>query len=501
MVSVVAGTVVLRSRHLNRRVIPRLTSAHNYLGQSVGIYRFLCLLQGQGVAGSLAWDWGVLGAMPFLPRVTAGRIVLSLARWRAGRLELRRLGEARGVARVEAVRAWRAARRMPRWVALADADNLLPIDLENVLCIESFVHLVKGRDEATFLELVPGADEHGAHGPEGRFVHEIVVPFVRSTGAAAPRVTDTTDERGADERRNPAPSRAPGPAVRVFPPGSEWVYAKLYTGTVTADRVLREVVGPVSRAAERGGWIDRWFFIRYGDPDWHLRWRLRGSPERLREHVRPAIEAAVESALADGRLWRVVLDTYQPEVERYGGPGGIDLAEQVFHADSEAVLDVVDGLDGDAGADVRWRLALPGIDRLLADLGLDLRQRLAVIEHARAGFLQEWRAGRALKRQLSARFRTERRALEALLDGEAGASQTFAQGFTAFARRSDRLRPVAAELNARERASGVTTPLADLASSHVHMHVNRLLRSDQRAHELVLYDFLARLYRAALHRT
>lgn len=29
-----------------------------------------------------------------------------------------------------------------------------------------------------------------------------------------------------------------------------------------------------------------------------------------------------------------------------------------------------------------------------------------------------------------------------------------------------------------------------------HMHVNRLVRSAQRAHELVLYDFLARLYAA-----
>ena len=33
------------------------------------------------------------------------------------------------------------------------------------------------------------------------------------------------------------------------------------------------------------------------------------------------------------------------------------------------------------------------------------------------------------------------------------------------------------------------------------MHANRLLRSEQRAHELVLYDFLARLYESQLART
>ena len=42
-----------------------------------------------------------------------------------------------------------------------------------------------------------------------------------------------------------------------------------------------------------------------------------------------------------GQLWRVQLDTYEREVERYGGEAGIGLAERVFHADSDAVLAIV----------------------------------------------------------------------------------------------------------------------------------------------------------------
>ena len=34
----------------------------------------------------------------------------------------------------------------------------------------------------------------------------------------------------------------------------------------------------------------------------------------------------------------------------------------------------------------------------------------------------------------------------------------------------------------------------DFAGSLLHMHANRILRSNARAQELVLYDFLARLY-------
>jgi hypothetical protein len=44
------------------------------------------------------------------------------------------------------------------------------------------------------------------------------------------------------------------------------------------------------------------------------------------------------------------------------------------------------------------------------------------------------------------------------------------------------------------RSGRLARPLADLAASFLHMHANRLLRSAQRAQELVLYDFLARLY-------
>jgi hypothetical protein len=102
LVSVAGEEVVLRSMRLGRRVIPRLTSAHNFrMGR--GIYRFLGALQAQGSSGDLGWDWGPLRDAPFLPRVVAGKLVLCRASWRASRDELEPLGQARGAARFGAV--------------------------------------------------------------------------------------------------------------------------------------------------------------------------------------------------------------------------------------------------------------------------------------------------------------------------------------------------------------------------------------------------------------
>jgi thiopeptide-type bacteriocin biosynthesis protein len=284
--------------------------------------------------------------------------------------------------------------------------------------------------------------------------------------------------------------------ARSFPPGSEWLFVKLYTGPATADQVLRDVVRPVVKRVMPAGAADGWFFVRYGDPDWHLRLRFHGHPARLGGEVLPALQAAAAPLLRDGRLWRVQLDTYEREVERYGGEAGIVLAERFFQADSEAVLALAELLPEDARGDVRWRLALVGMDLLLGDLGFDLEARHAVVHEARETFAAEFRADAEFGHQLAHRFRPERKGLEALLDLAAVADAPFAAPLEVLRRRSEALAPVTAEMRARAQAGRLSVPLTELAPSYLHMHANRLLRSAQRAQELVLYDFLARLYRA-----
>jgi thiopeptide-type bacteriocin biosynthesis protein len=288
------------------------------------------------------------------------------------------------------------------------------------------------------------------------------------------------------------PRLALPPVRRSFPPGSEWLYVKLYTGTATADGLLREVIAPVLREAR--GLTDSWFFIRYGDPEWHLRVRFHGDPRELHARLLPALADAAAPLLEDRRLWRLQLDTYEREVERYGGPEGIDLAERLFQADSEAVIDLLEMLEGDEGADARWRLGLVGIDRLLSDLGLDTAGKLDVLERMRRSFWREFKGDKGLRVQLDQRLRTDRRALAQLLAGDPEATAPLEPGLALFDRRSRALAPVVAEMAHREAAGRLTVPVRDLAPSFVHMHVNRLIRSAARAHEMVLYDFLHQLY-------
>jgi thiopeptide-type bacteriocin biosynthesis protein len=478
LVSVRGDRIVLRSRRLGREVVPRLTTAHNHAWRSLPVYRFLCELQHQGVASGLTWDWGPLESAPVLPRVVTGRAVLSRARWNLDHDDLGAFRHPPGRTQFSAVQELRATRALPRWIALADGDNELVTDLDNVLSIESLARQLRKRPSAPLVEVLPAPDQLCAAGPEGAFAHQIVVPFVRSS--------PTT------------PSAAPTPTVeastrRRLAPGSEWLYVKLYTGTTTADRLLDAATG-VIKASLSSGAGDRWFFIRYGDPDWHLRIRIHGDPERLLHETLPRLNALTDPMLDGGRLWRVQIDTYEREVERYGGDRGVDLAERIFHADSDAVVAILGGLHGDSGAELRWRAALAGIDLLLDDLGLTLEHKAAIARRACDGYGHEFGAGPAFRRELSRRYREHRLGLERMLDPQAEPPAALAPSLAALWQRSASIRPVAAELRRLEESGRLLTTVPDFAMSCAHMHVNRLLRSGQRAQELVLYEMLDRVY-------
>jgi thiopeptide-type bacteriocin biosynthesis protein len=498
MVSVQGTRIVLRSARLGKEVIPRLTSAHNFWRGSLGVYRFLCILQSQGVLGGLSWNWGPLDSAPFLPRLTYGKVVLARATWWMLQDEIEPLTKAQGTERYRAVQEWRGRRKLPRLVALVDADNELLVDLDNVLSIETFLDVVEGRDRARLVEFFPGPDRLPATGPEGRFLNEVLIPFVSRPRQAATAAAENTAAPALPET---GAVQAP-PLRRSFPPGSEWLYAKLYTGTATADGLLREVITPVAREALAAGEADGWFFIRYGDPEWHLRVRFHGDPASLQAGVLTRLHAALDPLLADGRIWRVQLDTYERETERYGGPEGMPLSERMFQVDSEAVLEILEMLEGDAGADFRWRLALRGIDMLLGDLRFDAETRLRVMRTMRESFTQEFGGGKGLRVQLDQRFRQEWRSLMPLLDPAGDEESELAPALAVLRRRSERLAPIVGQLRELEQAGRLHPTLADLAPSYVHMHVNRIIRSAQRAHEMVLYDFLYLLYesRAARER-
>jgi thiopeptide-type bacteriocin biosynthesis protein len=373
-------------------------------------------------------------------------------------------------------------------VALVEGDNELAFDLERVLCVELLLENLKLRGSVTLTEIFPEPNEMPARGPEGRFVHEIIVPCVRQLDARPPaRVVSLPV---------PADSFVP----RQFAPGTEWLYINVYCGSAGADVLLRELVRPLADQLLSSTTIDRWFFIRYSDPDWHLRLRLHGEPSRLLSEALPLVERMTARHIGEGRVSRWTVGTYERELERYGGSAAIELCEEVFFHDSVAALSIIEAYQGDAGLEARWRLAVLGIDCLLTDLGCELSDKLQIMRPLRDGMSAEFHAELTLNSQIGQKFRLERRNLEAALNPENTDLGTLAIGNCILEQRSLQLQPPMQALELLENQGRLTINRRQIAPAFIHMFANRLLRSAHRPQELVLYDFLTRYYESQVAR-
>ena len=484
MVSLRNDRIVLRSQRLDREVLPRLTSAHGYAhGRNLKLYKFLCLLQAQGVTGGLSWNWGMLEQLNFLPRVAFGNIVFSLARWRLEKELVEGFAKLHGPERLRKVHAWRTQQGIPRFALLTEADNQLLIDFENVLSVETFVDYAKKRPSGRLVEMFPAPGEFCAHGPEGSFTHEVVVPLVRKQPL-----------QPAILQKQQAPA-AMG-TQRNFLPGSEWLFAKIYGSPSHLDRFLMEGIKPLVEDVRAAGEANSWFFIRYSDPQWHLRLRFHGDPKILSAQVLPRLWEAANAQVNQEKVIRMQLDTYEREIERYGGPEGITIAERLFQFDSELALALLGSIAERPGSNLRWQIACASVDHLLAALGFSLDARRNLLNSMGKAQEKNFSVSQEYRKQLSERFRKERPLLEKILTNPAQVAEFSASVHSALAHFAGQVQIIREQL---EQAK-LTNSITELAGSYVHMHLNRIFRSTPNAQEMVLYDFLTRTYDSLLAR-
>jgi len=308
-VGATADELYLVNLDTGRRVVPVSGSMLNpRSGHIPPVARFLLELGEQDNPFCLPWRWDAMAIAPYLPRVRHGRTVLAAARWLPSREML-----APSADWAAAVRAWRERWNVPRRVQLADSDNRIPIDLDDPRCLEVFRAELRKTPRLVVQETLSHDDGWlGGHACE--VVFQLIGPG--------------TAERPAPARRTRADE------LRL--PGGDWLYAKLYANDAAQHQILQSHLHELVSGAED------WHFVRYADPDPHLRLRFAGKPDTLWTTVLPRLHGWANDLRRNGLLSRLVLDSYDPEVERYGGPDAIAAAERVFHADSLVALAMID---------------------------------------------------------------------------------------------------------------------------------------------------------------
>ena len=143
----------------------------------------------------------------------------------------------------------------------------------------------------------------------------------------------------------------------------------------------------------------------------------------------------------------------------------------------------------------RWHWAIVGISALLEDFCLGLQERAEMMRRMSRGLEREMHIDGVHRDRLNQRLRELRGTVRTLLDGPYDGALSGVITTRTSANRSS----VDAIASARADES-LTSPFTDIVGSVIHMFVNRLMRSDARAHEMLLYGLLAQHYETAQRR-
>ena len=180
MISIKNGRLFLRSRKLNKEIIPRLTNAHNFSVNSLAVYQFLCDLQLQGKRGAIGFQWGdIFSQLEYFPEVRYKNHIISEEKWHIPNHRLKDMYNITDDSTLmESIMKLQKIYKIPNKIVIADSDQELYIDLSIVANIRTMLSLAKG--ETIIIKKAFEQKDLLITGPEGIFNSEFIFPLLKT---------------------------------------------------------------------------------------------------------------------------------------------------------------------------------------------------------------------------------------------------------------------------------------------------------------------------------
>lgn len=279
---------------------------------------------------------------------------------------------------------------------------------------------------------------------------------------------------------------------RKFILGSEWGYCKLYTGTKNADMLLVNNILPLMLNLEKEGLIDKWFYIRYIDREFHIRLRFHLTDLINIGTVIKIIYSEFKPLIICRRLSSLVYDTYSRELERYGDKT-YEQTETIFYYDSLFLLQIMHKIFNTNAEKSKLRLmiALVCVDEFFDVISLNITNRILFSEQMRNNLREEFGfTNKASTMQFDKKYRYYKSDIEYYLSKESF---------------PDDIEKLLAErkkimINLFSKLQyTLTIQIENYIASVIHMTMNRLFVSSNKIYEMLVYDFLFRYYNTSIY--
>jgi thiopeptide-type bacteriocin biosynthesis protein len=247
-------------------------------------------------------------------------------------------------------------------------------------------------------------------------------------------------------------------------PGSEWLYFKIYCSEQTANQLFKNSLNKLVKNMT-------WFFIRYHDPDFHLRIRIKINAEdqndmsnKIYKIFNPLIEKRV--------VWKIQYDTYQREIDRYSEKFML-FSEELFSIQSIYFIEK-DPYFFSNNHEEKFYQGIKLVDDLIKIFINSPEQQLIFLKQNFESFKTEFLSDKFLVYQLNEHYKKNFNQWN-LIFFDNKKNNTFVKQIFQTIKCN--------QVNVSEISH-------QILSSHVHMLINRYFTNNQRKYEYIIYHHL-----------
>ncbi|KLT66195.1 lantibiotic dehydratase [Pedobacter sp. BMA] len=448
-ISIRNSEIILRSKSLNKRIVPKMASAYNYTRSDLSVFRMLCDLQHHHAQTSLSLPLdGLFPEMDDYPRLQYQNVVLSPRKWKLYKANF--YHDKQPIA-IEQCRDYLKHRNVSAYFKTGLSDQTLCFHLDRDEDLSAFLLYIQ-KQESFYIEEVVLPDANAVMDEYGKpYLAQFVLGLYHKEkiyhGISQP---DSFLE-----------------VKESFPPGEEWLYFEIFCHQQRTDQILADTIAPfVDQYADH---IKSWFFIRYNEGGNHIRFRILLNDRQDGQLLTSAFVGGLDLYLSCGLISDVQIKTYKRELARYGAEL-IVAVEDHFNIDSEYVLSLFETIS--EPFDKYW-YCLNLIAMIKAAVDFDGKDFISLAKLISDVFNEEHELDASDFKKLNSQYQLFKNALpQAFTDAQQAKVTAFAQSFI----------KTLGECPSQRRFK--------LFSDLMHMHVNRLFNKDQRVYEMVMYYFL-----------
>ncbi len=280
-------------------------------------------------------------------------------------------------------------------------------------------------------------------------------------------------------------------SVRNFILGDEWVYLKVYSGPKILEKILiNEIYDLVLQQYEEKS-IDKFFFIRYYDEDYHLRLRFHVIKQEAVEKIIMKINSILTPYLHSGVVWKVVYDTYMRELERYGS-STIEETETIFFFNSMIVIESfknIINIGSEFGEDTIWLYAIKLVNDFLNDFDINNEHKIKILGDYSETMNKEFNVNKNDRTVLNDIYRSKRFEIESMLNTKL--LLVLDKRLNLY-RNNEVYKHAINTILEKKQSENLEIHFDSLLQSFIHMINNRVFRTNQRQNEMFIYYLITK---------